>query len=67
MAAYKQFNSQDIIISPLEVTKGFNFIGSALVASNVNIDRYLGVKSNTTDATGYISPVSQSSIYFSTQ
>ena len=67
MAAYKQFNSQDIIISPLEVTKGFNFIGSALVASNVNIDRYLGVKSNTTDATGYISPVSQSAIYFSTQ
>ena len=67
MAAYKQFNSQDIIISPLEVTKGFNFIGGALIASNVNIDRYLGVKSNTTDSTGYVSPVSQSSIYFSTQ
>jgi len=67
MAAYKQFNSQDIIISPLEVTKGFNFIGSALVASNVNIDRYLGVKSNTTDSTGYTNPVSQSAIYFSTQ
>ena len=67
MAAYKQFNSQDIIISPLEVTKGFNFIGSALIASNVNIDRYLGVKSKTTYPTGYITPVSQSAIYYSTQ
>ena len=67
MAAYKQFNSQDIIISPLEVTKGFNFRGDALTASNVNIDRYLGNKSNITDSTGYNNSVSQSAIYYSTQ
>ena len=27
MAAFKQFNSQDIIISPLQLTKGFEFKG----------------------------------------
>ena len=42
MAAFKTLNSQDIIISPLEVAKGFSFEGNALTASNVGIDRYLG-------------------------
>ena len=43
MAAFKQFNSQDIIVSPLEVTKNFSFAGdSALSASNVGINRFLG-------------------------
>ncbi len=55
MAAYKQFNSQDIIVSPLELTKGFEYKGNALTASNVDIARYLGspindvVTSGTTD------------------
>ena len=43
MAAFKQFNSQDIIVSPLELNKGFSFSGNnALTASNVQIGRYLG-------------------------
>ena len=42
MAAYKQFNSQDIIISPLELVKGFSFQGNALTGSDVGIDRFLG-------------------------
>ena len=67
MSAYKQFNSQDIIISPLEITKGFSFEGNSLTASNVNIERYLGNKSNTTNSTGYNNPISQSAIYYSTQ
>jgi hypothetical protein len=47
MAVFKTLNSQDIIISPLEVNKNFNFEGdSALTASNVGIDRYLGVNDN---------------------
>lgn len=47
MAAYKQFNSQDIIISPLEINKGFSFIGgNALTASNVGIDRFTGINGN---------------------
>ena len=68
MAAYKQFNSQDIIISPLELTKGFSFVGSSsLTASNVNISRYLGNKENTTESTGYDNFVSQSAVYYSIQ
>lgn len=43
MGAYKQFNSQDIIISPLEVNKSFHFVGGdILTGSNVGIDRYIG-------------------------
>lgn len=47
MAAFKQFNSEDIIISPLEVNKSFTFSGeSTLTSSNVNIARYLGKKAD---------------------
>jgi hypothetical protein len=67
MAAYKTLNSQDIIISPLEVTKGFSFEGNALTASDVGIDRFLGAKFQTSSATGYITEFSQSSIYYSAQ
>lgn len=43
MAAFKTLNSQDVIISPLEVNKSFSFRGaSALTASNVGINRLLG-------------------------
>lgn len=42
MAAFKQFNSQDVIISPLELSKGFSFGGNSLTGSNVGIDRFLG-------------------------
>ncbi len=67
MAAYKTLNSQDIIISPLEVSKGFSFEGNALTASNVGIDRYLGNKFSVQESTGYITQYSQSAIYFQTQ
>ena len=43
MSAYKQFNSQDLIISPFEVNKSFYYEGGlALTQSNVEIDRFLG-------------------------
>ena len=47
MATYKTFKQQDIIISPLEVSKGFKFTGgNALTASNVSIERYVGKNVN---------------------
>ena len=47
MGAFKKFNSQDIIISPFEVNKSFNFIGGdALTGSDVGIDRYQGRTGN---------------------
>lgn len=42
MAAYKQLNSQDIIISPLKVDKSFTFEGDELIDPNVGINRFLG-------------------------
>ena len=43
MGTYKQFNSQDVIISPLEVNKSFHFVGGdILTGSDVGIDRYIG-------------------------
>jgi hypothetical protein len=43
MSAYKQLNSQDLIVSPFEVNKGFYFQGgNALTGSDVQIGRYLG-------------------------
>lgn len=44
MSAYKQLNSQDLIVSPFEVNKSFRFEGkAAFTASNVEINRYLGI------------------------
>jgi len=75
MAAYKTLNSQDIIISPLEVTKAFTFSGSGLTTANVNIQRYTGNKFNTTGSATFdpltgapstgSNEYSQSKVYFS--
>ena len=46
MTAYKQLNSQDIIVSPLEVNKNFTFSGSGLINDDVGIDRFLGKSGN---------------------
>jgi len=44
MGAYKQFLASDIVVTPLELNKSFNFSGSAaLTGSNVGIDRLLGL------------------------
>ena len=47
MSAYKQFNTQDLIVSPLEVNKGFRILGGgALTASDIGIGRFLGKNGN---------------------
>ena len=44
MGAYKQFLASDIVVTPLTLNKSFNFTGvAAFTASNVGIDRYLGL------------------------
>ena len=75
MAAFKQFNAQDIIVSPLEVNKSFTFAGDGeLSASNADVNRFLGKNINFTasnnNATGFNLGgliLSQSSVYNSTQ
>lgn len=44
MSAYKQLLASDIVITPFEVNKSFTFQGAAaLTASNISIDRFLGL------------------------
>jgi len=44
MAAFKQFNTQDVIVSPLEVNKHFYLQGGdELITSNIGVDRYIGL------------------------
>ena len=73
MGTFKQFLASDIIITPLELNKSFNFEGAAaLTSSIVGIDRYLGTNITsypfdpTTDPqTGQISTQYQRLIYSS--
>ena len=68
MAAFKTLNSQDIIISPLEVEKNFSYQGNALTSSDVGIIRYKGAKFSTNVPTGIPgSQFSQSAVYHSVQ
>ena len=67
MAVFKTLNSQDVIISPLEVSKNFYFEGANnLTASDVGIDRFLGTNGNfLTDKslTGQVTEEYQVTIY----
>jgi hypothetical protein len=42
MAAYKQFLSSDVIVTPFEVNKGFTFPNSEFTNNDVHIDRFEG-------------------------
>jgi hypothetical protein len=43
VGAFKTLNAQDVLISPLELNKGFNFDGvDSLINPQVNIERFLG-------------------------
>jgi len=61
MTAFKQFSSQDLIVTPFKVNKNFTFLGSSsLIASDVQIDRFIGTNltgtfdPQTDPTTGYI-------------
>ena len=67
MGAYKQFNSQDLIISPFEVNKSFYYEGNEeLILPDVGIDRFLGLSGDyllsSSIMTGQIPPYEQSAI-----
>jgi hypothetical protein len=70
MGAYKQFLASDIVVTPFEVNKAFSFEGaSALTASDVGIDRFLGTNltssfnPSTDPTTGQVSTQYQRLIY----
>jgi hypothetical protein len=72
MGAYKQFLASDIVVTPLTLNKSFYFEGAAaLTASNVGIDRYLGLSTSslfnpvTDPTTGQITTQYQRLVYSS--
>ena len=74
MGAYKQFLASDIVVTPFEVNKAFSFEGaSALTASDVGIDRFLGTNltssfnPSTDPTTGQVSTQYQRLVYDSIQ
>jgi len=44
MSVFKQFTTNDIVITPFNVNKEFSFLNSEVSSSNVGIEYYLGVK-----------------------
>ena len=70
MSVYKPFITSDVVVSPFEVNKSFTFKGaSALTASNVSIDRYIGqnitssIFSSGSNPTGYITIQDKKLVY----
>jgi hypothetical protein len=70
MSAYKQLLASDVVITPFEVNKSFTFQGAAaLTASNVSIDRFLGLNTSslfntlTDPTTGQVSTRYQRLVY----
>tara|TARA_R100001460_G_scaffold266_9_gene1221 strand:- start:4182 stop:5144 length:963 start_codon:yes stop_codon:yes gene_type:complete len=70
MSVYKPFITSDIVVSPFEVNKSFSFQGaSALTASNVSIDRYIGqniissLYVSGSNPTGYVTTQDKKLIY----
>ena len=70
MSVYKPFTTSDVVVTPFKVNKSFSFQGaSALTASNVEIDRFLGKNIQSTlfvsgsNSTGQISSQNQELVY----
>jgi hypothetical protein len=66
MAAYKQFLSSDVIVTPFEVNKGFTFNQSEFTDSDIQIDKFKGVNADFTtnkDTTGLNSTQYQVLVY----
>ena len=70
MSVYKPFTTSDVVVTPFKVNKSFSFQGaSALAASNVGIDRFVGKNIQSTlfisgsNPTGQISSQNQELVY----
>lgn len=66
MAAYKQFLSSDVIVTPFEVNKGFSFNQDEFTDPDVQIDKFKGVNADFTtnkDTTGLNSTQYQVLVY----
>lgn len=72
MAAFKQFTTKDVVITPFEASKGFNFAGTAITGSTVGIEIYAGIKpgsnifvSSSVPSTGFVYKENTTGVYYS--
>ena len=63
MAAYKQFLSSDVIVTPFEVNKGFTFASSSFGDPDVQIFTYEGRNNNTTTEVGQFNGIRKNLLY----
>jgi|TARA_R110002020_G_scaffold112867_1_gene259739 hypothetical protein len=70
MSTYKPFTTSDVVVTPFKVNKSFTFQGaSAITASNVGIDRFIGKNIESTlwvsgsNSTGQINPKNKELVY----
>lgn len=70
MSAFKQFTTKDVTITPFDANKGFSYVGTAMTASNVGIEVYLGQNSDTNTfisssatPTGFVSIQNTTGVY----
>ena len=63
MAAYKQFLSSDVIVTPLEVNKGFTFTESEFADGDVQIFTYEGKNSDPVTQTGQFNGIQRNLLY----
>jgi hypothetical protein len=78
MGAWKQFTTQDVIITPFNVKKGFKFISNEFILNGIDIDRFIGknvsdsilfspLTSSSEPTTGFLTTQYQRLIYNSTK
>ena len=63
MAAYKQFLSSDVIVTPFEVNKGFTFTESEFANSDVQIFTYEGKNSDPVTQIGSFNGIQRNLLY----
>lgn len=63
MAAYKQFLTSDVIVTPFEVNKGFTFTSSSFGDPDVQIFTYEGKNSDTTTEVGQFNGIRRNLLY----
>ena len=63
MAAYKQFLSSDVIVTPFEVNKGFTFASSSFGDPDVQIFTYEGKNSDTVTQLGQFNGIRRNLVY----
>lgn len=62
MSTYKQFTSQDVIITPFSVGKKFAYSGNELTGTNVGIDFFQGINNTSIFDGGVILPLNNTGI-----